>query len=63
MSDAFSVHVSFSVLYMKTCPDTLVKEEFRPPVIRMHPSFSPMATEYDYRDRFFGTSFLLHRSL
>ena len=49
---AFSVQVSFSVLNKKTDPDTLVKDEFRPPVIKMHPSFSPIATEYDCRDRF-----------
>jgi hypothetical protein len=57
------VHVSFSVLYIKTCPDTLVKEELRPPVMRMHPSFKPMATEYDCSDRFLGTSFLDQLSL
>jgi len=47
MRVAFSVHVSLSVLYIKTCPDTLVKDEFSPPVIKIHPSFNPMATEYD----------------
>ena len=45
--EAFSVQVSFSVLYMNTRPDTFVKEEFNPPVIRMQPSFSPIETEYD----------------
>ena len=61
--EAFSVQVSFSVLYMYTCPDTLVNDEFSPPVIRIHPSFNPIATEYDCRLRFLGTSFLHQESL
>jgi len=44
-------------------PDTLVNDELSPPVINIHPSLSPMATEYDYNTRFFGTSFLFHYSL
>jgi hypothetical protein len=45
MREAFSVQVSFSVLYIKTYPETLVKEELRPPVISIQPSLSPIATE------------------
>ena len=32
-----------------------MKQEFRPPVIRMLPSFRPIATEYDCRHRLEGT--------
>jgi hypothetical protein len=39
------VQLSFSVLYKKTEPETFVKEELRPPVIKIHPSFKPIATE------------------
>jgi hypothetical protein len=60
--EAFSVTASFSVLYMYTEPDTFVKQELRPPVIRMLPSAKPIATEYDYKHRLDGTSFLLQTS-
>jgi len=32
---------------MNTEPETFVKQEFRPPVIRILPSARPIATEYD----------------
>ncbi len=44
-SDDFSVHVSSSELNMKTEPDTFVKLELSPPVIKMQPSLRPIATE------------------
>jgi len=57
------MQTSLSVLYMYTDPETLVKQESRPPVMRQLPSARPIATEYYCKQRLCGTSFLDHRSL
>ena len=49
------MHVSVSVLYIYTEPETLVNDELRPPVIKIQPSFKPIATEYDCNTKFLGT--------
>jgi len=36
---------------MNTAPLTFVKQELRPPVIRIFPSANPSATEYDCKER------------
>jgi hypothetical protein len=52
INEAFSDTVSFSVLYIYTDPETFVNDELSPPVMSMHPSFKPIATEYDYKAKF-----------
>ena len=47
---------------MNTCPETLVNDELRPPVISMHPSERPIAIAQDQRNKLSGTGFFVHWS-